>query len=539
MTTPLDQFSALVIDDFPSMRTMIGGFLKSMGLTSINSAGSAQEALALLSGKKYDLVICDYNLGHGQNGQQLLEEAKHKKYCSYATIWIMVTAEKTMDMFMGAAETKPDDYLLKPITEALLSDRLHRLMEKKQSLAPIEKALHANDYLRAITLCNERLAKPSSSTQELQRIKSDLLLTTGELAAAKTYFESILATRNVAWAKTGLGKVCFLSQDLPHAKVLFEEVLAENKMYLEAADWLARTHDALGDFQSAQQVLDQAMKLSPNAVLRQNHLAEVAHRNGDLRLAQTAYEKAIKLGEFSVHKGADAYVGLAKVLTSTSDPAAALKVLKQSRDTFRDNDSAALKIAIAEGMTHHEMGDIKRATEALARAEELQQQANVQCSAKTGIDMAALLLRSGQKEKATHLLETVVKNNHDNAAILKQVSTAFEDAGMGEEGNELIRRSAQEVIDINNEGVALANAGKFEDGIKLIYRALQAMPNNDLMMTNLCGMMFGRMQRTGKDDLAIAEIRDLLERVGRINPGNKKYHLYQGMLARMTAENPI
>lgn len=538
MTTPFDQFSALVIDDFPSMRSMISGFLKSMGLTSINSAGNAQEALALLAGKKYDLVICDYNLGHGQNGQQLLEAAKHKKYFGYATIWIMVTAEKTMDMFMGAAETKPDDYLLKPITEALLSDRLHRLMEKKQSLAPIEKAVQATDYLRAITLCNEMLAKPSANTQELQRIKSDLLLTTGELAAAKTYFESILATRNVAWAKTGLGKACFMSQDLPRAKMLFEEVLAENKMYLEAADWLARTHDALGDFQSAQQVLDHAMKLSPNAVLRQNQLAEVAHRNGDLGLAQTAYEKAIKLGEFSVHKGADAYVGLAKVLTSTNDPTAALKVLKQSREAFRDNDGAALKITIAEGMTHHEMGDIKQATAALARAEELQQQVGFQCNAQTSIDMAALLLRSGQKEKASQLLETVVKNNHDNAAILKQVGIAFEDAGMGEEGNELIRRSAQEVIDINNEGVALANAGKFEEGIKLIYRALQSMPNNDLMMTNLCGMMFGRMRQAGKDDLAIAEIRDLLERVGRINPGNKKYHLYQGMLARMTAESP-
>ncbi|TAJ80125.1 MAG: tetratricopeptide repeat protein [Gallionellaceae bacterium] len=535
MATSLKQSATLVIDDFQSMRTMLMGFLKSMGVASMDNAGTAKEALALLAARKYDIVICDYNLGHGQNGQQILEEAKYKNYIGYSTIWMMVTAEKTMDMFMGAAETKPDDYLLKPITESLLETRLNKLIEKKLSLEPIEKAVKAKDYIRAIALCDEQIKTRPTSTQELQRIKSDLLITIGDFPAAKAYFESILAVRSTPWAKTALGKVHFMSKDYFRAKELFQEVLDENKMYLEAADWLAKTLDALGDLKEAQLVLSNAMFLSPNATARQKSLADAAYKNGALDLAQSAYEKAIKLSEHSVHKSANTYAGLAKVLTAKDDPAEALKVLDRSRDEFRDDPEAALQTAVLEGMAYQKMGQPEKAVAALALAEELMRDQPGNVSATTAMDMANALLKLGQKNKACGLLESVVKNNHENAGIIHMVEAVFEDAGMGSEGDELIKKSAQEVIAINNQGVILANEGKFEEGIKLMRQALKNLPNNDLMIANLCGMMIGLMSRDGKDDRLIFEAREHLDRVRKINPGNKKYNVYVNILNKLAS----
>lgn len=535
MATLLKQSTTLVIDDFQSMRSMLMGFLKSMGVTDMDSAANAKEALALLSAKKYDIVICDYNLGSGQNGQQILEEAKYRNYIGYSTIWVMVTAEKTMDMFMGAAETRPDDYLLKPITEALLEMRLNKLIEKKQSLEPIEKAVKSKDYVRAIALCDEQLKKHTSSTQELQRIKSDLLVTTGDFAAARAFFENILAARSMPWAKTGLGKVHFLSGDFSRAREIFEEVLEENKMYLEAADWLSKTLDALGDLEQAQNVLATAMSLSPNAVARQKNLADAAYKNGALDLAQSSYEKAIKLGEHSVHKSANTYAGLAKVLTARDDPEEALKVLDRSRGEFRDDPEAALQTAVIEGMAYQKMGEPGKAAAALASAEELMRSQPGNVSAATTMDMANALFKLGQKDKACGLLANVVKNNHENAGIIKMVEAAFENAGMGEEGGELIRKSSQEVVSINNQGVTLANEGKFEEGIRLMRQALQNLPDSDLMITNLCGMMIGLMSRQGKDDALIAEARELLERVRRINPANRKYSTYMNILNKLAS----
>ncbi|MHB1115929.1 response regulator [Sideroxydans sp.] len=535
MTITLNKSNTLVIDDFQSMRSMIMGFLKSMGVTNISNVGTAREALELLSSKKFDLVICDYNLGQGKNGQQILEEARHKRYIGHSTVWMMVTAEKTMDMFMGAAEAKPDDYLLKPVTEAMLSSRLQKLFEKKRMLEPVEKAVKSRNYAHAIKLCEEQLATPSANTQELQRIKSDLLINSGDFVTAKTFLSGLLAARNIPWVKTSLGKVHYLSKDYIKARELFEEVLQENKMYLEAADWLAKSLDALGESALAQAVLEKAMMLSPNATLRQKSLADAALKNGALELAQSAYEKAIKLGEFSVHKSAGNFAGLAKVLTTQNDPEQALKILTLSRNEFKDEPAATLQTAVAESLAHHKLGNTEQALASLQEAEALIGETAQNTSVDTTIDMANMMFQLGQKDKACGLLESVVKNNHENRAILQRVETTFEDAGMAEEGLALIKSSSKEVIDINNQGVALANEGKFEEGIRLIRKALQAMPNNDLMITNLCGMMIGMMHRTGKDDRMLFEVSELLERVGRLNPTNKKYHPYVTLLGKMSA----
>jgi tetratricopeptide (TPR) repeat protein len=535
MATSLKQSATLVIDDFQSMRSMLMSFLKAMGMTGIDNVGTAKEALALLAAKKYDIVICDYNLGHGQNGQQILEEARYKNYIGYSTIWVMVTAEKTMDMFMGAAETKPDDYLLKPITESLLEARLNKLIEKKQAFEPIEKAVKSQDYLRAIALCDEQLRTHSSSTQEIQRIKSELLIMMGDFPGAKAYFESILLARSTPWAKTGLGKVYFMTKEFARAKEIFQEVLDENKMYLEAADWLSKTLDALGDLEQAQSVLVKAMQLSPNAAARQKSLADAAYKNGALDLAQTSYEKAIKLSEHSVHKSSSTYSGLAKVLTAKDDPAEALKVLDRSRSEFKDDPDAALQAAVIEGMAYQKMGQPKKAEEALAVAEELMRNQPGNVSATITMDMANALFQLGQKDKACGLLESVVKNNHENAGIIHMVEAVFENAGLGGEGDELIKKSTAEVVNINNQGVLLANEGKFEEGIKLLKQALKSLPNNDLMIANLCGMMIGLMSRNGKDDRMIIEVRENLERIRSINPNNKKYNTYMNLLNKLAA----
>lgn len=535
MSISLKQSTALVIDDFQSMRSMLTGFLKSMGVTDTSHAANAKEAIERLAANKYDIVICDYNLGQGQNGQQILEEAKHRNYIGYSTIWVMVTAEKTMDMFMGAAEARPDDYLLKPITEAMLEARLNKLIDKKRSLEPVEKAVKSQDYQRAIALCDEQLKKHSTNTQELQRIKSDLLINIGDFAAAREYFESILAVRSMPWAKTGLGKAHFLMKECARAREIFEEVLEENKMYLEAADWLSKTLDALGELDQAQSVLAKAMELSPNAAARQKSLGDAAYKNGALDLAQSSYEKAIKLGEHSVHKSASTYAGLAKVLTDKDDPEQALKVLDRSRGEFRNDSQAALQTSVIEGMAYQKMGEPDKAAAALAEAEELMRGQSGSIGAAAAMDMANVLFRLGQKDKACSLLENVVKNNHENAGIIKMVEAAFEDAGLGEEGSERIRKSSQEVININNQGVLLANEGKFEEGIRLMRQALQNLPDNDLMIMNLCGMMIGLMSRQGKDDGLVVEARELLERVRRINPANKKYAGYMGILNRLAS----
>jgi tetratricopeptide (TPR) repeat protein len=300
---------------------------------------------------------------------------------------------------------------------------------------------------------------------------------------------------------------------------------------------LAKTLESLGDREEAQQVLLKAMALSPNSPARQKNLAEAAHKNGALDIAQTAYEKAIKLSEFSVHKSPTVYAGLAKVFTEKGVPEEALKVLKHSKIEFKGNAEATMQTAAVESLVYQKLGQTKEAEAAIAEAEKVAESLSGKVSAEVAMDLAKSLFQLGEKEKACNLLQSVVKNNYENAEIISRVEDVFQSEQLGEEGNSLIQESKQEVVNINNQGVMLAREGKFEEAVELLRKAVKSLPNSEVMLMNLCGMLIGLMTKAGNDDHLAHEAKNLLERVWELNPSNKKYNEYASALNQLRTGN--
>lgn len=533
MAFSLKQANTLIVDDFQGMRTMLRDFVRLMGITQITTASNGKDAISQLSSSKFDVVICDYNLGPGANGQQVLEESKLRNLIGVSTIWVMVTAEKTTDMVMGAAEVKPDDYLLKPINQVLLQSRLEKLIARKQSLVPVEAAIKTKDFAAAIGHCDQLLKEKAVNPQEILRIKSDLLLSMGDYTAAKTLFESVLAVRNIAWAKTGLGRVLYDAKDYAGAAELFGQVLQDNRMFVEAADWLAKAYEAMGDLAKAEQVLLEAVKLSPNSPVRQKKLGDTAFRNGSLDLAQTALEKTIRISEFSAHKNPAVYASLAEVFSEKNSPEEALNVLKRSKADFRFNSAAALQTAAAESRVYQKMGQLDKAEAALASAEQLVEQMADKVSPELLVEVAKSQFKLGQKDKACRLLGQVVKNNHENTELSGLVEAVFSSENLVQEGQALVKASRQEVIDINNQGVTLAKQGNFAEGAKLLRAAVKQLPGSEAVLINLSGLLIGQMSKEGYKEALGAEASALLERVHELNPANKKYYAYALVLTRL------
>lgn len=137
--------SILIVDDFPGMRSMLKTMLLSYSATDVIECGNGVEAIEKMAERTFDIVLCDYNLGEGKDGQQILEEAKERDLIPYSTVYIMTTAENTSEMVMGAVEYQPDDYLSKPFTKQVLIARLKTLVEKKSFLKPIANAMKHKD----------------------------------------------------------------------------------------------------------------------------------------------------------------------------------------------------------------------------------------------------------------------------------------------------------------------------------------------------------------------------------------------------------
>ncbi|CAK0759075.1 hypothetical protein CCP3SC15_2450004 [Gammaproteobacteria bacterium] len=53
-----------------------------------------------MDNRSYDIVLCDYNLGDGRDGMQILEEAKQRHLIGLTTVFVMITAESSIPWYL-------------------------------------------------------------------------------------------------------------------------------------------------------------------------------------------------------------------------------------------------------------------------------------------------------------------------------------------------------------------------------------------------------------------------------------------------------
>jgi tetratricopeptide (TPR) repeat protein len=526
----------LIVDDFVGIRQLLRESLRSLGAKYVDQASSGGEAMVQIAKTRYDVVLCDYNLDAGKNGQQVLEEARVRNLLMPSSMFIMVSAEKSVESVMGAAEHQPDAYLIKPITEGVLLTRLNRIWHKKQVFRKIDQAYAEKDYLGAAKLCDAQIASNKIHEVDLLRMKAQLLIKSGEPDKAREVYERILQERDYNWAKVGLAKIRMLAGEFEPARQIFQAVIAENRFYLDAYDQLATAYQRLGQADEACNVLERATKLSPNSVTRQRSLGEVSLKLGNMGMAEKAFRKCIAIGEHSVMKTPDAYFGLARVHGIKNEPKEALQLLATAQKEFSASVTG-LRAKITEGLVYHESGDYRRARKSGDELETMLASTPERPDTSTCMDMATLLFAVGVKEAPVDLLCYVIKNNHDNVGLLDDVQKVFDKARMGDEGSLLIMSSKKEASDIMNQGVLLWKTGKLEEAVEWMRHARMALPNNLRILFNAAQILISHLQQRGYDPVLAAEATGVLMHVDEISPGQQRFAQLMEQLATLAPSN--
>jgi len=173
------RLKVLIIDDISAMRMALRQQLEQIDIRKVDQAGSSEEALRMVQKSRYDLILCDYYLGDGTDGQQLLEHMRAKGLLPATTLFFIVTAESTHDFVARAGECAPDDYLIKPFTAGTLSARLERMFERQQALSGINARLAAKDLAGAVTECDAVLRARSKFSMDALKLKGSTLLELG------------------------------------------------------------------------------------------------------------------------------------------------------------------------------------------------------------------------------------------------------------------------------------------------------------------------------------------------------------------------
>ena len=523
----------LIIDDFVGIRQLLRESLRNLGAKHIDQASSGGEAMVLLAKTRYDVVLCDYNLGDGKNGQQVLEEARIRNLMLPSSVWLMVSAEKSVESVMGAAEHQPDAYIIKPITEGVLLTRLNRVWLKKQIFADIDQAFADKDYLRAARLCAEQVEHNPLHAIDLLRMRATLLLKAGDPDGAGAVYEQVLQEREYNWARCGLGKIRMGDGDLDAARLMFQAVITDNRFYIDAFDQLAQSFLLQGKTEEAFDVLQKAAKLSPNSVPRQRSLGQTALKLGNIPVAERAFRKCIEIGEFSVLKTVDAYLGLARVCGQKNDTKEAIRLLNAAVHQF-GGDQVALRAKITEGLVYHESGDFRRARKSGDELEAmLADESRQRPDTGTCLDMATLLFAVGVKEAPVNLLAYVTRNNHDNEPLLEDVQKIFDKARMSEEGEELIKTARKEAADLMNKGVLLWKGGKLTEAVEWMRVAREQLPHNMRILFNSAQILISTLQQNGYVKELADEAIGVLMHVDAIAPGQQRFALLMEQLAML------
>jgi tetratricopeptide (TPR) repeat protein len=525
----------LVVDDFVGVRQLLRESLRNLGARNIDQASSGGEAMALLARTRYDVVLCDYNLGEGKNGQQVLEEARVRNLLTPSSVWLMVSAEKSVESVMGAAEHQPDAYLIKPITEGVLLSRLNRVWNKKQVFRMIDQACAEQDYLRAAALCDAQIGISRVHEIELLRMKARLMERSGEPGKAREAYERVLEQREYQWARVGLAKIRMANGEHEQARQMFQGVIAENRYYIDAYDQMAIAFQAMGMHEEACSILERAARLSPNSVQRQRNLGMVCLKLGNIGMAEKAFRKCLVIGEYSIARTVDAYLGLARVCGLKNDPKEALQLLLTVQRDFGGDGhldpALLLRTKTTEGLVYHESGDYRRARKAGDELEELLRARTERPDVPTCMEMATLLFAVGVKEAPVELLCYVIRNNHDNALLLDEVQALFEKARIGEEGAALMRSSKMEAVDLMNQGVLLWKTGKLGEAVEWMRNARVALPNNLRILFNAAQILVSHLQQCGHDAALAAEARQVLQHIDRVQPGQQRFAQLMEQLA--------
>lgn len=535
MRIEIEKKSFLVVDDYGDMRGVIRNMLASFGVSQIGSAANGKEAILEMEENRYDVILCDYNLGAGKDGQQVLEEARQRDLIGVGVIFLMITAENAREMVMGAVEYEPDSYLTKPFTKDLLRQRIDRLLAKKADLLAVEKALNYKEYERAIQLLDKKIAGKPRNMGELIKLKADCCLKSGAFDKAIEIYESVLAEREMPWARLGLGKTYFSSGRYAEARQVFEKLIEENERFMAAYDWLAKTFQMLDESADAEEVLKKAIGFSPKAILRQRALGELALRKGDTKVAEKAFSHAVKLGRHSVYKHPSLYANLARVKTSNHSGDEGLKVLRDLSKAFGSDKEAELYSAMTETLIQKELGNDEKAAASLAKAESLYGDMGERAAPELAMGMARACSSQGDKERANELLHQAVRNNHAEDAFLKEVGAAFEELGLENDPKALIAEIRKEIVQINNKGVQLAKSGSLSEAVGLFEEAAEGMSGNKVVNLNAARVYIMQMQEQGVDPTSLGKAREYLERVKRLDPENPTLRKVQRMYYQLTS----
>lgn len=516
--------TVLIVDPNVGMRGNLHNMLNQCDITKIEYAVSSGTAVRQLRKKPFDVILCEYDLGNGQegqDGQQLLEDLRQHKLIELWTIFIMITSERVYSKVMGAAELSPTDYILKPFTVDLLLQRITRSLEKRADFFTIYQAIMQGNLREAVRICALGETKIPRHAGEFVRMRAEMLLQLEEFEEAeKIYTQLCEVDRPLPWAILGLAKTFFAQERYEDAESTLSKLVSHNHRFISAYDMLAKVYEKLGKTQAAQSILNDAVTQSPHVVNRLRRLGEVALVNDDGETAERNLKQVVAKAKYSEFRDSEDHLKLVQALIKKGDPTQAASVIRDLEKSLRGNPKMEACRSISVALLYEATGNAANAIQELNRAVEVCRETPNMSSASM-IALAKSCLAQNLDDAATEVMLNVTSDLNSDVTMASAMKI-FERAGRADLAQNMSRQLAQQVKDLLRQAQEKAATGDLRGAVVIMQDAVHRAPENVIVLSQAAAMAMRQLDQMGWEHACGEQVRHFLELIKRKEPSFEK-----------------
>ncbi|MES2015629.1 MAG: response regulator [Pseudomonadota bacterium] len=513
--------SVLVIDPNPGMRGSLQNMLVQANITKVEFAVNSGTAIRQLAKRSYDIILCEYDLGagaDGQDGQQLLEDLRHHKLIGLLTIFIMLTSEGVYSKVVSAAELTPTDYILKPFTVDVLSQRITRAIERRAAFLAVYQLIGQGNLREAIKACVfAQSAHPRYATDFI-RLRAELHASLDELTEAENLYTDVLSTKAVGWAQLGLGRTLFALGRTEEAEKVLSILITDNPKLMAAYDLLARCREANGDTIGAQRILEDAVAISPHVIRRLRTLGEVALEAGDVAAAEKSFKQVVAKAKYSEFRRPEDHVNLVKTLIKKGDPNQASAIIRDMEKSLRGNANTDICRAISTAMLHESQGDAQATIAELNNAVgAVRTAAGLSSGLKIGLARSCL---ANRLDSAASEVMLSVMNDVDSGVSMQQAMGVFLKAGRQDLADGMGSQLREQSLNLLAVAAEKTNMGDLKGAVQTLQEALHKAPSNIQVMIALANGILRQLEELGWDHHLAEICHHQIDTIRKLDPAH-------------------
>ncbi len=523
------QRSILIIEHSELYRGIIKKILMEIGANDIRVASTGKEAILACEDATFDTVLCDFSLGKGKSGLQVLEQLRINQLIKPSCVFVMITATVDKNIVFSCLEHKPNVFITKPFTHNDLKGRLDRAYAQQDSLKPIMAAMDENDYKSALVYCEMELQSNSRYQAWCLKTKCELLYKLESYDECIASCQSALKIKDHTWAHLVIAKThCALKQPklaLEIYTALYSKA-AVSVDGIEALDDAAQIHLDKGEYEQAQKLLQQACDLSGLSVPRLRALADVCEENDDVEAATKAHRNVAKYGEYSMHSCADNNLDFARILSECAVRvgdveskiliAEALTAINKVNKIYTDK-STKVRSTLLASQAFSSIEENTKADQLLGKAVTGYQELNsFEKSADVKVELVRTYVMTGHQDEAKALINEMSEGEPLSQKLAARIDRISEEP--------VSPSGKNEVVKINSKGIKFYNAKEFKKAIVYFNKALKRFPKHIGIRLNLAQAIIGQLTLQGPDKTLVQQCLDDLAHLSHLTTIHGQYH---------------